>query len=346
LTIQDTPYLTPIGPAFLQAAEEQGYDIVDINGEQQTGFAFFQFHQRRGTRCSAAKAFLRPARLRKNLHVALFSHVTKVIMDETNKRALGVEFIRNGRKQSVYAKREVILSAGAIATPVILMHSGIGPREHLEKIGIKVIHDSPGVGRNLQDHPAAGGLVFRIDHPVGFVMNRLVNINSAVRYAVTEDGPLTSSIGIEAVGFISTKYANQTDDWPDIEFHLTSASTTSDDQAKIAHGLTDEFYDYMFKDVKNRDVFGVFPMLLRPKSRGYIQLQSKNPLRYPLIYHNYFTHPDDIKVLREGVKAAVSFVETQAIKRFGARFHDRKVPNCQHLESYTGKYFVHFIVRT
>lgn len=184
-----------------------------------------------------------------------------------------------------------------------------------------------------------GGLAFLIDHPVSFVMNRLVNINSAVRYAVTEDGPLTSSIGLETVGFISTKYANQSDDWPDIEFMLTSASTTSDEQARIAHGITDEFYEYMFNDIKNRDVFGVFPMMLRPKSRGYIKLQSKNPLRYPLLYHNYLTHYDDVAVLREGVKAAVSFVETQAMKRFGARFHDRKVPNCQHLEMYTDDYW-------
>ena len=339
MTIQDPPYLTPIGPAFIQAGEEMGYDIVDVNGDQQTGFAFFQFTQRRASRCSTAKAFLRPARLRKNLHVALFAHVTKVIIDETTKRALGVEFIRNGKKQTVYAKREVILTAGSIGSPHILLNSGIGPREDLEKVGVKVVHDSPGVGRNLQDHIAVGGIVFPIDHPISFVMNRLVNINSAIRYAVTEDGPLTSSVGLETVGFISTKYANQSDDWPDIEFMLTSASTTSDDQARLAHGITDEFYDYMFKDIKNKDIFGVFPMMLRPKSRGFLKLQSKNPLRYPLIYHNYLTHPDDIAVLREGVKAAVSFVETQAMKRFGARFHDRKLPNCKHLEMYTDEYW-------
>lgn len=154
LTVQDSPYLTPIGPAFIQAGEEMGYDIVDVNGEQQTGFAFFQFTQRRATRCSTAKAFLRPARLRKNLHVALFAHVTRVIMDESNKRALGVEFIRDGHKRAVYAKREVILSAGAIGTPHLLMLSGIGPRENLEHVGIKVLHESPGVGRNIQDHIA------------------------------------------------------------------------------------------------------------------------------------------------------------------------------------------------
>lgn len=316
-----------------------GYDIVDINGEQQTGFAFFQFTQRRASRCSAAKAFLRPARLRKNLHVALFTHVTKVIIDDETKRAIGVEYIRDGKKSSVYAKREVILSAGAVGTPHLLMLSGIGPREHLEHFGIKVHHDSPGVGRNVQDHIAVGGLVFLIDHPISLVMNRLFNVNSAVRYSLSQDGPLTSNVGLETVGFISTKYANQSDDWPDIEFMLTSASTPSDDQAKVAHGLTDEFYDHMYKDIRNRDVFGVFPMMLRPKSRGFIKLQSKNPLRYPLIYHNYLTHPDDIAVLREGVKASVAFGETHAMKRFGARFHDRQPENCKHLENFTDEYW-------
>lgn len=258
-----------------------GYDIVDVNGEQQTGFAFFQFTMRRGTRCSTAKAFLRPVRNRKNLHVALFAHVTKVIMDEENNRALGVEFIRNGKYYRSYAKREVILSAGAINSPHLLMLSGIGPRADLQKVGVNVIHDSPGVGQNLQDHIAIGGIVFLIDHPVSVIMNRLVNLNSAIRYAVNEDGPLTSNVGLESVGFISTKYANQSDDWPDIEFMLTSASTNSDGgiTVKKAHGLTDEFYNYMYGDITNKDVFGVFPMMLRPKSRGFVRLQSKNPLR-------------------------------------------------------------------
>lgn len=318
-----------------------GYDIVDVNGEQQTGFAFYQFTMRRGTRCSTAKAFLRPVRLRKNLHISLFSHVTKVIVDPETKRAQGVEFIKNGIKQEVYAKREVILSAGAINSPHLLMLSGIGPRENLEKVGIPVIHELPGVGQNLQDHIAVGGLVFQIDFPISVVMNRLVNLNSAIRYAVTEDGPLTSSIGLEAVGFISTKYANQSDDWPDMEFMLTSASTSSDggNQVRIAHGLKDEFYEDMFSTINNKDVFGVFPMMLRPKSRGFIKLQSKNPLRYPLLYHNYLTHPDDVGVLREGVKAAVAYSETQALKKFGARFWSKQVPNCRHHPMYTDEYW-------
>lgn len=341
LTVQDSPYVTPLGVAFLQAGEEMGYDLCDVNGEQQTGFAFFQFTMRRGARCSTAKAFVRPIQLRENFHLSLWSHVTRVLIDPQNRRAYGVEFIRDGRKEVVFVRKEVILSAGAINSPQLLMLSGIGPRVHLEQLGIPVIEDSPGVGQNLQDHIAVGGLVFPIDYEISIVMNRMVNINSALRYAITEDGPLTSSIGLEAVGFISTKYANQTDDWPDIEFMLTSSSTNSDggSHVKNAHGLTDEFYNEVFGKINNHDVFGVFPMILRPKSRGYIRLRSKNPLDYPLLYHNYLTHPDDVAVLREGVKAAIAFGETSSMKRFGSRFHNKPLPNCKHIPLYTDEYW-------
>ncbi|CAB0043384.1 unnamed protein product [Trichogramma brassicae] len=341
LTVQDSPYNTPLGIAFLQAGQEMGYDIVDVNGRQQTGFALYQFTMRRGTRCSTAKAFIRPISLRPNFHLSLWSHVTRVLIDPTSHKAYGVEFIRDGKLQAVYARKEVILSGGAINSPQLLMLSGVGPRQNLQEVGVPVIYDSPGVGGNLQDHIAVGGLAFLIDYPVSLVMNRLVNLNSALRYAITEDGPLTSSVGLEAVGFIKTKYANQTDDWPDIEFMITSSSTNSDGgtQVKTAHGLTDEFYNYMFSEINNRDVFGVFPMMLRPKSRGFLKLRSKNPLDYPLMYHNYLTHPDDVDVLREGVKAAIAFGETPTMKRFGARFHSKKLPNCRHLPHFTDEYW-------
>lgn len=318
-----------------------GYDITDVNGAQQTGFAFYQFNIRRGARCSTAKAFLRPIRLRPNLHIALFTHVTKVLIDKNTTRAYGIEFIRDGTKQVAYAKREVILSAGSVNSPQLLMLSGVGPKQHLQDMGIDVIKDLPGVGRNIQDHIAVGGLVFLIDYPVSLITSRLVNINTALRYAVLENGPLTSSIGLEVVGFISTKYANQSDDWPDIEFMMTSASTPSDGgtQVKRAHGLSDAFYNEVFSEINYKDVFGIFPMMLRPKSRGFLKLRSKNPLRYPLIYHNYLTHPDDVGVLREGVKATLAVAETAAMKKLGARFHSKQLPNCKHLPHFTDEYW-------
>lgn len=339
MTIQDSPYNTPLGVAFLQAGEEMGYDINDVNGEQQTGFSFYQFAMRRGSRCSMAKAFLRPIRARPNLHVSINTHVTRVLMDAENKRALGVEFYKDNVLHKVYARREVILSAGAIGSPHLLMLSGIGPRANLEQVGVPVVQDLPGVGRNLQDHIAIGGLAFRIDQPVSVTFSRLVNINSVARYAVTEDGPLTSSVGLEVTAFISTKYANQSDDWPDMNLFFTSGSTSSDPQIKVAHGLKPEFYEEVFREITDLDVFGVFPMILRPKSRGFIKLQSRNPLRHPLLYHNYLTHPDDVAVMREGVKAALAAGETQAMKRFGARFHDKTLPNCKHIPKYTDEYW-------
>lgn len=318
-----------------------GYNIVDVNGDQQTGFGFWQFTMRRGTRCSTAKAFIRPISLRKNFHLSLWSHVTRVLIDPLTKRAYGVQFIRDNRLHTVFAKKEVILSGGAINSPQLMMLSGLGDTRHLQEVGINPIQHLPGVGQNLQDHIAVGGLAFLIDYPISIVMNRLVNINSALRYAITEDGPLTSSVGLEAVAFISTKYANKTDDWPDIEFMLTSSSTNSDGgtHVKNAHGLSDEFYNEVFSEINNRDVFGVFPMMLRPKSRGFIKLRTKNPLDYPLMYHNYLTHQDDVDVLREGVKAAIAFGETATMKRFGARFHSKPLPNCKHLPHYTDDYW-------
>lgn len=339
--MQESPYNTPLGIAFLQAGEEMGYDIVDINGMQQTGFALYQYTMRRGTRCSAAKAFIRPIRLRPNFDLSLWSHVTKILIDPRTKRAYGVEFIREGRREVVRARKEVILSAGAINSPQLLMLSGIGPRRHLEEIGIPVIHDSPGVGQNLQDHIAVGGLIFPIDYPISIMLDRVVNLNSALRYAITEDGPLTANVGLETVGFISTKYANRSDDWPDIEFMLTSSSVNSDGgiHVKNAHGLTDEFYNEVFESVNRRDVFSVFPMLLRPHSRGFVKLKSSNPLDYPLMYHNYLTDPRDVDVLREGVKAAIAFGETSSMKRFGARFHSKPLPNCKRIPLFTDEYW-------
>ncbi|CAG9861256.1 unnamed protein product [Phyllotreta striolata] len=343
-TVQDNPYNTPLGIAFLEAGQEMGYDVRDINGAKQTGFALYQFTMRRGARCSTAKAFLRPIRLRKNLHISMYTHVTKVLIDPDTRRAYGVEYIKNGQKQTVLARKEVILSAGAINSPHLLMLSGVGPRNHLEEKGIRVVHDSPGVGQNLQDH-IASVVTFLIDHPISLVINRLVNSNTALRYAVKEDGPLTSSVGLETVGFISTKYANQSDDWPDMEFMLTSTTTAADGgtQVKRAHGLTDEFYKEVFGDISYRDTFGIFAMMLRPKSRGEIKLRSNDPLEYPLLYHNYLDNRHDVNVLREGTKAAVAFGQTEALKRFGARLHNVPPPNCKHLVPFTDEYWECYI---
>ena len=134
LTVSTPHYTTPIAGAFLEAAKLFGYPNIDLNANQQTGFAIPQGTIRRGARCSTAKAFLRDIAGRPNLDVHVHAHATKVLFNH-HKRAIGVKFYRDGAEHSVFASREVILSAGAVNSPQLLMLSGIGPRHHLEELG-------------------------------------------------------------------------------------------------------------------------------------------------------------------------------------------------------------------
>lgn len=148
LTVQESPWRTPLSLAFIKAGQEMGYEHRDINGEQQTGFMLTQATLRRGSRCSTSKAFLRPVRMRKNFDVIMYSQATKILFDK-DRRAHGVEFLRDGRFHTVYARKEVISSAGAINSPQLLILSGIGPLDQMIAHNISQLVDLP-VGHNLQ----------------------------------------------------------------------------------------------------------------------------------------------------------------------------------------------------
>ncbi|XP_015180321.1 PREDICTED: glucose dehydrogenase [FAD, quinone] [Polistes dominula] len=333
LTVQESPWITPLGVAFAQAGVEQGYNLRDINGEFQTGFMIPQGTIRRGSRCSTAKAFLRPIRLRKNFHTAMNSHVTKIIINPFTMRAMGVEFVRNGRKQYIRARKEVILSAGAINSPQILMLSGIGPKEHLRQVGIPILKDLR-VGDNLQDHIGMGGLTFLIDKPVAIIQKRFYTPPVAMQYAANGRGPMTTLGGIEGYAFVNTKFANKSIDYPDIQIHMAPASINSDGgiQVKKVLGLKDEFYDTVYDPIANKDAFTFMPLLLRPRSRGTVRLRSSNPFHSPIIDANYFDDPLDIATLVEGAKISVQLAEAKVFKQFGTRLYRTKLPGCRHLK--------------
>lgn len=302
------------------------------------GFMVAQGTIRRGSRCSTSKAFLRPVRLRNNLHIAMHAHVTRVLIDPTTKVAFGVEFLREGKLHRVKATKEVILSAGAVNSPQLLMLSGIGPKADLEQHGIPVIQDLK-VGHNLQDHIGLGGLTFMINKEISILLNRIYAVSPVMQYAVMGDGPLTIMGGVEGLAFVNTKYTNASDDFPDIEFHFISGSTNSDSgaQLKKAHGLKDDFYNRVFAPLHDKDVWSVIPMLLRPRSRGFIKLRSRKPTDYPLIYPNYFQDDFDMKTLIEGVKIGVALSQTPAFKKYGSQL--RKFPDCDHVPEYTDQYW-------
>ena len=340
LTVQNPPYQTPLARAFVASGVELGYQHTDTNGASQSGFSFVQGTLRRNARCSTAKAFLRPARKRDNLQISLYSRVLKVLIDSNTRRAYGVRFERNGVIYTAMASKEVILSAGAIGTPQILMLSGIGPADHLESLGIDVIANLS-VGDNLQDHVSNGGMVFLVDQPVSFLSKRVFNVPSLIKYGMNRETPLSTLGGVEGVGFVKTKYADTDDDWPDIQFHFVGASPVSDGGTKVryAHGVIESTWNQYYQPIVNKDTFQIIPTLLRPKSTGYIRLRSIDPYSSPIIDPRYFQDPRDVKVLVEGTKIAMNLSRSQGFKTYGTQFYSKPFPGCEEFNVDSDDYF-------
>lgn len=338
LTVQEAPWRSPLAIAFLQAGAELGYENRDINGANQTGFMLAQATIRRGSRCSTAKAFLRPVRNRKNLHIAMNAQALKVAFND-DKRATGVEFLRNGIRQMIKVRREVVLSSGAINSPQLLMLSGIGPKEHLAKFGIPILADLR-VGDNLQDHVGLGGLTFLVNEPITVTKQRFQNFPVMMEYILKERGPMTTP-GVEGLAFVNSRYADKSGDYPDIQFHFAPSSVNSDggDQIRKILGLRDSVYNTMYKPLVNAETWTILPLLLRPKSSGWVRLRSRNPLVYPDINPNYFTHKEDMDVLVEGIRIAMAVSNSSAFQRFGSRPLLTKMPGCQKFQFDTYEYW-------
>ncbi|XP_059619957.1 glucose dehydrogenase [FAD, quinone]-like [Phlebotomus argentipes] len=338
LTVQEAPWRTPLSVAFIKAGMEMGYDYRDCNGEEQTGFMLLQATMRRASRCSTSKAFIRPVRLRRNLHVVLHSQATRVLLDD-KKRAFGVEFRRAGKMYQVLARREVILSAGALNTPQLLMLSGIGPAEHLAEHDIPVVQDLP-VGHNLQDHVGLGGLTFVINEPVSVTVNRFQTAPVLLEYILNERGPM-SFPGVEAVAFVNTKYADPSGLWPDIQYHFSPSSVASDRGENIRKilNLRDGVFNTVYKPLIHAETWSLLPLLLRPRSTGWVKLRSADPFDPPVLIPNYFAHREDVDVLIEGIKIAVNISDTPAFQRFGSRLHNIPMPACRHLEFQSDAYW-------
>lgn len=306
MTCEFFRYTSPLSEIFLEAASEMNYlnPDNDLNGETQTGFSRSQGSIRDGLRCSTAKAYLRPIRHRDNLHISLKSHVEKILINPETKVAYGVLFAKEDRKFVVFASKEVILSAGAVQSPQLLMLSGVGPQQHLQERDIEVIHDSPGVGQNLQDHIASGGGSYLISNPISneslsIIVPKMLQVDSIRSFAFNHRGPLYAMPACETMAFINTKYQNREEDWPDIQLFLASFADSSDGGmfGKRASGMSDDYYAEVYEKILFKDAFMILPLLMRPKSRGHILLSDKNPYSYPLIYPNYFAHPQDLEIM-------------------------------------------------
>lgn len=304
MSIEYFSYEQPITSKILEAGEQLGYPIRDVNGEYQTGFTRAQATVRDGLRCSTAKAYLRPISKRKNIDISMLSLVEKVLIDE-HKIAYGVKMKKHGQQRIVKASKEVILSAGSIQSPQLLMLSGIGEAAHLKDMGIYPIVNLPGVGKNLQDHIAMGGHSFLFDNPYKngsdycFNLKSVFSIKSLIDFSVHRKGSFYSMMEAEAMAFVNTKYQDPSEDYPDIQLFIAPTADNMDGGlfGKRANGLTDDTYAELYEDILYESSFSIVPLLLRPKSRGLIKLRDSNPYSPPLIYPNYYTEPEDVRIM-------------------------------------------------
>ncbi|MCU1751992.1 GMC family oxidoreductase [Pseudomonas sp. 6D_7.1_Bac1] len=289
----------PFGEVFVEAGLQAGYPACpDQNGATMEGFGRLQVMQKDGQRCSAARAYLTPNRARPNLHIETHAHATRILFD--GKRAVGIEFMQHGFKCVMHARSELILSSGAFGSPQLLLLSGIGPASQLLKHDIAVIHDLPGVGKNLVDH---------IDyvHSYRIKSRRLMGLSllgvwdtlkAGIRYWRHRTGPLTSNFA-EACAFVKTS--------PDLR------------QADIELALTIAMFADHGRTLYRGHGLSLHACLLHPKSAGELTLASADPLAAPLIDPAFLTHPDDIATLIEGYKIIRKVMSTPAFKAFAPK---------------------------
>ncbi|HYE39502.1 MAG TPA: GMC family oxidoreductase N-terminal domain-containing protein, partial [Ramlibacter sp.] len=281
LNVMDLRSPHRFGPVFVEAARQAGFPVnPDFNGATQEGVGLYQVTHRNGERFSAAKAYLAPNRSRANLHVVTGAHATRVLLE--GRRAVGVAYRIGQAELQVRAAREVVLSAGALLSPQLLMLSGVGPAAHLQEHGIPVVHDLPGVGRNLHDHV---DVVQVIDAPhltdlFGLSFRGMVNAAKAVaEWRRQRTGLLTTNFA-EAGGFIRSA---PHEPLPDLQLHFVIGKL-------LDHG--------------RKTVFGhgysCHVCLLRPRSRGSLTLASADPFAPPRIDPNFLADPDDVRRLVRG----------------------------------------------
>ena len=290
----------PICEAYFRAGQELGIPFnPDFNGASQEGVGYYQLTQKNARRSSASVAYLKPIRDRKNLTVRTGVMVTRVVVEKG--RAIGVEIVAKpgGQPEILRAEREVIVSSGAIGSPKLLMLSGIGPADHLKSVGIKPVHDLPGVGSNLQDHLD----LFVIAECSGdFTYDNYAKLHrsawAGLQYLLFKKGPVASSL-FETGGFW---YADPTAAQPDIQFHLGLGSG-------IEAGV---------EKLKNPGVT-LNSAFLRPRSRGSVRLSSSDPAAAPLIDPNYWADPYDREISIKGLRIAREIMRQNALKPFVER---------------------------
>jgi len=300
LSVQNSRLTREVVDKWVDAAVNAGYKRnPDYNGADQEGVGYFQLTMKGGRRCSSAKAYLSVARGRPNLEIITDAQTEKVIINDGC--AMGVRIRRHGQMETITARAEVILSAGAIGSPQILMLSGIGAGDELSQHGINVVSHLQGVGKNLQDHLQARPVFKTTLSTINTETNNIFKQGLiAAQYALTQRGPMTMAASL-GTGFLKTADHLET---PDIQFHIQpwSADKPADGPHKFS-GLTASV------------------LQLRPESAGHLSLRSANMDDHPEIHPNYLATDTDCRTIVKGIQIARRIAQAEPLKSYITEEH-------------------------
>ncbi|XP_041973392.1 glucose dehydrogenase [FAD, quinone]-like [Aricia agestis] len=332
LTVGRYPYIDKTSIKLTKALNEIGIPLRDYNAERQEGTMQAQVCAKNGVRVSSNSAFIRPIRYkRSNLAVKTNSEVVKILINKY-KRATGVKYKHDTTTYTVRARKEVIICAGAVMSPKLLMLSGIGPKKHLDNLKIPVIQNLA-VGENLQDHVAFNGVIIALNKTATNVTSKeMFKLIYDYKQMKVKNGPLASNGPVNSIAFIKTKPSLVA---PDIEFQF---GQISDWREYLREPITfidlDIFPSPFYNGLQTRTIS------LVPSSRGYILLNSTDPSGPPLIFPNYFEDDSDLEPILKGLRFIKSLENTEAFKSMGAYFVKEPLPACKDYAWGTDEYYI------
>ena len=300
LNVMDLRSPNRFSAVFVDAAVQAGHARNDdFNGPEQEGVGLYQVTHRNGERYSAAKAYLTLHLSRPNLQVITGAHATRILFE--GRRGMGVEYRQGGRLQQVRVRREVLLSAGALLSPQLLMLSGVGPADELQRHGIGVLHHLPGVGRNLHDHPDVVQVVDapRLTDLFGLSPRGALNLLRGIRqWRAQRSGMLTTNFA-EAGGFLKSSPGEAR---PDLQLHFVIGKLVDHGRKTVlGHG------------------YSLHVCLLQPQSRGSVRLASGDPLQAPLIDPGFLAHDGDMARMVRGFQMGRHMLRQPALAQYGGR---------------------------
>ncbi|XP_055678452.1 glucose dehydrogenase [FAD, quinone]-like [Lutzomyia longipalpis] len=329
----------PINREIVQAADELGYEFLyDVNGDKQLGFGYTQGTKRGGMRDSTATAFLVPAKERPNLHIVKQAHVTKLDINADGE-IFGVNMILRGDQElKAYAKKEVILSAGALNSPQILMLSGIGPADHLKEFEIPVIKDLP-VGQNFHDHPSIL-LFFTLDASRDTSASTIETAQSYLQYLTDRQGPLANLGSLQTIGRVNVHDHFALN--PNFQYNFAEFQKGYSENLRTTltkSGIKEPLVEYLVSKIETSDVMIVYITYFEEKSRGQILLRSTDPLDKPRIIPNYLSWHEDIEAFIKAIRLYLNFLNTRAFKKRNAELLDIPIEECSSLEFKSSDYW-------